>query len=95
MAWINYSNEKYFLKHWRNQCLKCDSVLETWDCVCSCGLVIIKNGQRTWPFFPTRDVSVWKSDSGNVLPQFVLDHYFLSREANKTSANTKASASTG
>lgn len=94
MSWINYNGEKYMMQQWRIQCLKCNSVLQSWDCRCNCGLVIIKNGSRTWPYFPTQDVSIWKSPTGKILPQRVLDHYFLSREADKTSTDTETSTST-
>jgi hypothetical protein len=94
MSWINYNGEKYMMKQWRIQCLKCDTVLQSWDCYCKCGLVIIKNGQRTWPYFPVRDISVWTNSNGYILPQSVLDHYFLSRETDKTSTNTETGTST-
>lgn len=93
MAWIDYNGEKYTMKHWKVQCLNCDYTLQTWNCVCSCGLVVIKEGQRVWPYPPVKDVSLWSSPSGKTLPQRVLDN-FLSREANKTSTNTKTSTGT-
>ncbi len=95
MAWINYNDERFTLAHWRIQCLKCEDILQTWDCSCSCGLIIVRNGQKTWPMFPTRDVSIWKSRKGTVLPQHILDKYFrLGRESNKTSTNTETGTST-
>lgn len=93
-SYIVYDKEKYFMKRWRYQCFKCDSVLETWNCSCKCGLVIIRNGQRTWPYIPVHDVSIWKTDSGKVLHQAILDEYFLRRETNHTSTDTETSTST-
>lgn len=94
MAWINYNSEKYSMTHWRVQCLNCDYILQTWNCSCKCGLVVVKEGQRVWPYPPIKDVSIWTSPSGKILPQNVLDTYFLSRESNKTSTNTETSTST-
>lgn len=94
MAWINYNNEKYGMEIWRVQCLNCDDILQTWNCSCKCRLVVVKEGQRTWPYPPVKDVSIWKSPSGKILPQRVLDVYFLSRESDKTSTDTKPSTST-
>ncbi len=94
MDFIEYNGEKYFLAIWRVQCLKCDSVVQTWNGRCRCGLVIVKEGRKTWPYFPTEDVSIWKSRTGKILPQHVLDHHYLSRKAYKTSTNTETSTST-
>jgi hypothetical protein len=95
MAWIEYDNQKYKIIIRRLQCLNCSSVVQGFEGECSCGRVIIKNGKRNWPYFPIKDVSLWESSKGDVLPQMVLDHFFeLSRGANKTGTNTKASTST-
>lgn len=90
MAWISYNDEKYIMTLRKLQCLNCHSVIQGLDGVCSCSQVIVKNGQRTWPYFPVKDVSIWKSSNGNVLPQKILDYYFnLRRETNKTSTDTE------
>jgi len=95
MAWIQYKNEKYMMHLRKLECLSCNSIVQGFDVVCGCSRVIIRNGQRTWPYFPVKDVSIWKSESGNLLPQEVLDYYFnLRRETNKTSTNTETSTST-
>jgi hypothetical protein len=95
MAWINYNNEKYTMHIHKLQCLNCSFIIQGFDVVCDCNRVIIRNGQRTWPYFPVKDVSIWKSESGNVLPQEVLDHYFnLRREPDKTGTDTKTSTRT-
>lgn len=95
MAWIEYNNKKYKMMLRKLQCLNCGSVVQGFDVDCDCGRVIIKNGKRTWPFFPIKDVSIWKNEDNDILPQSVLDYLFnLSREANKTSTNTKTSTST-
>lgn len=92
MSWINFNGKQYSLSTYRIQCLNCSSIVQGFDDVCNCGLILLKNGQRTWPYFPVRNVSIWKTSKGNVLPQHVLDHYFnLSRKANKTSTNTETS----
>lgn len=91
-TYIPYQNERYFMNRWRIQCFKCDSILETLDCCCQCGLIIVKNGRQTWPYIPTRDVSIWKTLSGTVLHQSVVDRYFLSRETDHSGADTKAGA---
>jgi hypothetical protein len=64
------------MRQWKIQCLNCDSTLQSWDCSCDCGMVIVKNGQRTWPFFPVRNISLWTSPTGKVLPQHIVDHHF-------------------
>ena len=84
MALIDYNGEKYTMAIWRVQCSSCNSVVRTWNGTCNCGIVRVKEGRPTWPYFPTEDVSIWKSSSGKILPQRVLDKYFLSRKANKT-----------
>ena len=89
MAWIDYNGEKYTMAIWRIQCSNCSSVVQTWNGSCNCGIVKVKDGQRTWPYYPAEDVSIWKSPTGKVLPQRVLDTYFLRREANKTSTDTE------
>jgi hypothetical protein len=92
MAYILHNDEKYVMKKWRIQCLKCSDILQTWDCTCFCGLIFIENGQRKWPYFPVKDVSIWTTTTGKILPQPILDHYFnLSRETNKASTNTETS----
>lgn len=88
-TYILFDNEKYFMSRWRYQCFKCDGILETWNCSCKCGLIIIKNGQRTWPYIPVNDISIWKTESGKILNQPILDHYFLSRKAYQASTNTE------
>ncbi len=93
-TYIVYDDEKYYMNRWRYQCFKCDSILETWNCNCKCGLIIIKNGQRTWPYIPVHDVSIWKTQTGKFLPQRILDDYFLSRKSNHTSTDTETSTST-
>ena len=95
MAWIEYDNEKYKMVLRRLQCLNCNDVVQGYEGMCSCNRVIIKNGKRNWPYFPVKDVSLWESPKGTVLPQMVLDHFFqLSRETNKASTDTKTSTST-
>jgi hypothetical protein len=93
MGWITYNEEQYSMVEWRVQCLNCDSILQRWNGICSCGLVVVKDGNRVWPYPPVRDVSVWKSPTGRILPQRVLDSYYLSRESDKTSTNTETSTS--
>ena len=93
MAWITHNYENYKLETWKVQCLKCDDILQGWDGSCNCGLIIVKDGRRVWPYFPVKDVSIWKSATGKVLPQSVVDHYFL-RKSNKTSTDTETSTST-
>ena len=93
MGWINYNDEKYTMNQWKVQCLNCDYTLQTWNCVCNCGLVVIKKGCRVWPYPPVKDVSIWSSSTGKILPQRVLDSYFLSRESNKSSTDTEPSTS--
>lgn len=92
-TYIPYENERYYMNKWRIQCFNCDSILETFDCNCKCGSIIVKNGRQTWPYIPTRDVSIWITPSGTTLPQSVVDRYFLSREANHSRTNTKAGTS--
>lgn len=94
MGWIVYNQEEYRMEQWRVQCFNCESILETWNGCCKCGLIIVKEGRKTWPFAPTKDVSIWKSPTGKILPQNVLDHYFLSRKTDKTRADTETSTST-
>ncbi len=92
MSWINFSGDKYHFSIYRIQCLNCSSIVQGFEDSCSCGMILLKNGQRTWPYFPVRDVSLWKTRQGKVLPQPILDHYFnLRRESNKTSTNTETS----
>lgn len=95
MAWINHAGEKYKLHHWKLQCLNCHDVVQTWNGNCLCGLVLVKEGRRSWPYFPVHDVSIWMSPSGAVLPQSVVDHFFnLRREPDKTGTDTETSTST-
>ena len=95
MAWISYNDEKYIMVLRKLQCLNCGYEVQGLDGFCSCGCVIIRNGQLNWPYFPVKDVSIWKCNTGKVLPQEVLDHYFnLRREANKSGTDTKTSTST-
>lgn len=78
------------MTQWRIQCLNCSYIVQGFEDVCYCSRVLLRNGQRTWPYFPIRDVSIWKTSTGKVLPQSIVDYYFnLSREPNKTSTNTK------
>lgn len=95
MAWIEHKNEKYIMTLRKLQCLNCGSIVQGLDGVCNCSRVILNSGQRTWPYFPVKDVSIWKSTNGNILPQEVLDSYFnLRRETNKTGTDTETSTST-
>ena len=90
MSWINFNGKRYSPFNYRIQCLSCSSIVQGFDDSCNCGLILLKNGQRTWPCFPVRNVSIWKSSKGDVLPQHVLDHYFnLSRETNETRTYTE------
>ncbi len=93
MAWITYNDEDYYMKEWRVQCLNCDCILQRWNGVCSCGLIVVKNGNQVWPYPPVRDVSLWTSSTGKILPQRVLDSYLLRREPNKASTDTEACTS--
>lgn len=93
-SYILFENEKYFMHRWRYQCFKCDSILETWNCCCKCGLIIIKNGQRTWPYIPVHDISIWKSQSGKVLHQSIVDQYFLRRESDHSCTDTETCTGT-
>jgi len=95
MALIGYKNEIYSLYVYRLQCIHCKTVADTLlRHRCRCGKVILDNGKFIGDPGTYKDVSIWVSSSGAILPQKILDEYFLSREANKTSANTKASTST-
>lgn len=92
MSWIKFNGHIYQFSTYRIQCLNCSSIVQGFDDNCNCGLVVLKNGQRTWPFFPVKNVSIWKTFKGDILPQYVLDHYYnLSRETDKTGTYTETS----
>jgi hypothetical protein len=94
MIWIVFENERYFIRTWRLQCLECRSTVQAPDGCCFCNKVVIKEGRRVSEGFEYRDVSLWTSETGNVLPLNILDHYYgLGREANEARADTEASAS--
>jgi len=94
MIWILYENEKYYFRTWRLQCLECRSTVQGPDQSCFCNKVVIKEGRRVSEGFDYRDVSLWTSETGNVLPIDVLDHYYgLGRESNEARADTEASTS--
>ena len=94
MIWIVFENEKYFFKTWRLRCLHCRLTVEGPDGSCSCNRLVVKQGRRVSEGFDYHDVSIWMSDSGDILPQQILDHYYgLGREANEAGANTEAGAS--
>lgn len=87
MTSIYYNDEEYTLSKPRYQCLACNQVVEKLFSSCECGKVMIQRGQRK-DMNDVRDVSVWKSKSGKMLSQIILDNRFykeslsLSREAN-------------
>jgi hypothetical protein len=94
MIWIVYENERYFFRTWRLQCLHCRSTVQAPDGCCLCNRVVIKEGRRVSQGFEYRDVSLWTSETGNILPMHVLEHYYgLRREADEARADTEASAS--
>ena len=94
MIWIVFENHKYFFRTWKVQCLDCRSTVEGPDGSCFCNKVVIKEGRRVSEGIDYRDVSLWTSETGKVLPLHVIDHYYgLHREANEARADTEAGAS--
>ena len=94
MIWIVFENERYFIRTWRLQCLECRSTVQAPDGCCFCNKVVIKEGRRVSDGFHYRDISIWMSETGDILPVEVLDDYYvLRREANEARADTEASAS--
>jgi hypothetical protein len=94
MIWIVFENQRYFFRTWRLQCRHCRSTVEGPDGSCLCNRVVIKEGKRVSEGFEYRDVSLWISETGNILPLDVIDHYYgLRREANQARADTEASTS--
>ena len=94
MALIGYNKEIYSIYVYRLQCNHCKTVADTLlKYGCSCGKVRLENGKYIGDPGIYKDVSIWVSDKGSILPQKVLDKYFLSRETNKTSTDTKTSTS--
>ena len=94
MTTIYYNDDTYFLRNPRYQCLTCNEIVERLFHVCSCGKVIIQRGQRK-DMNDARDVSIWISKSGRILPQYVLDRKLgLRREADEASAYTESSTRT-
>lgn len=95
MALIGYRNDIYKMYSYRLQCIHCRTVADTLLCNhCKCGKVKLDNGKYIGDPGIYKDVSIWVSEKGTVLPQSVVDKYFLSREANKTGADTKAGTRT-
>lgn len=90
MGSISFDDEIYILNTLRYQCLKCDQIVEKLFGSCKCGNLMIQRGQRKG-FHTVRDVSVWKSKSGKVLPQFILDRHFnLRGESDESGTHTES-----
>jgi hypothetical protein len=67
-----HTNEVYTLVHPRYQCTACNDIVEKLFSKCRCGKVMIQRGQRK-DKNEARDVSIWKSASGTVLLQKLVD----------------------
>lgn len=90
MGSISFDDDIYTLITPRYQCSSCNQIVGQLFIQCSCGKLIIQRGQKKG-FYPVRDVSVWKSKNGKVLPQFVVDKYFnLCRETDESCTNTES-----
>jgi len=81
MGTIYYNDDVYTLFKPRYQCLSCDQIVEQLFGTCKCGKVMIQRGNRK-DMSDTRDVSIWKSKSGKILPQRELDRYYAQFSVN-------------
>ena len=75
MTTIHYNDDTYTLFKPRYQCLICNDVVEKLFSRCLCGKIIIQRGERK-DMNDARDVSIWRSKSGRILPQHELDRWY-------------------
>jgi hypothetical protein len=74
MTTIHYNDDEYTIFTPRYQCLTCNDIAEKLFSRCICGKVIIQRGVRK-DMNDARDVSIWKSKNGKILPQHELDRH--------------------